>query len=350
MKHVKHLLFLSILCSIVLFNSCGDSDDPVVDTPANTTDDTTIDDSDTALDSDSDGIADSDDTCVDTPSGETVDSSGCSDSQKDTDGDGVSDDLDNCEGTTEGTDVGEDGCALISDDSTTDDSDTECIASTATNDIAVIACKYYNDDALTVVVGETTITITSTNEPDHKSMYYAPSNPLYEEYSEPDNEDFYKNPNTIAAMNYTFTIPRFPEAAINSEATPFGPMGVSINSVVFYNQNARPGDDILEELNTFDQYEGHPTNTGSYHYHIEPTWLTETKGDSTFLGLLLDGFPVYGPVEGGVTLTNDDLDDYHGHSHSTTHFPEGIYHYHITAELPWINGGEFYGAPGTVTQ
>ena len=30
MKHVKHLLFLSILCSIVLFNSCGDSDDPVV--------------------------------------------------------------------------------------------------------------------------------------------------------------------------------------------------------------------------------------------------------------------------------------------------------------------------------
>ena len=50
MKQVKHLLFLGILCSIVLFNSCGDSDDPVVDTSANTTDDTTIDDSDTALD------------------------------------------------------------------------------------------------------------------------------------------------------------------------------------------------------------------------------------------------------------------------------------------------------------
>ena len=46
--------------------------------------------------------------CADTPSGETVDSSGCSDSQKDTDGDGVSDNLDNCEGTTEGTDVGKD--------------------------------------------------------------------------------------------------------------------------------------------------------------------------------------------------------------------------------------------------
>ena len=98
---------------------------------------------------------------------------------------------------------------------------------------------------------------------------------------------FFKNPNKITAMNYTFTLPRFPEAATNNEGTPFGPMGVSINSVVFYNQQAAPGDDILEELNTFDQYEGHPTNTGSYHYHIEPTWLTEIKGDSSFLGLLL---------------------------------------------------------------
>ena len=151
-------------------------------------------------------------------------------------------------------------------------------------------------------------------------------------------------------MNYTFTLPRFPEAATNNEGTPFGPMGVSINSVVFYNQQAAPGDDILEELNTFDQYEGHPTNTGSYHYHIEPTWLTEIKGDSSFLGLLLDGFPVYGPVESGVTLTNDDLDDYHGHTHITEDFPEEIYHYHITADLPWINGGEYYGTPGSVTQ
>ena len=29
MKHFKHLLFLSILCSLVLFTNCGDSDDVV---------------------------------------------------------------------------------------------------------------------------------------------------------------------------------------------------------------------------------------------------------------------------------------------------------------------------------
>ena len=86
--------------------------------------------------------------------------------------------MDTCADTAEGTNVDENGCDIITDDITTD-----CITSTSANDIAVIACKYYNDEALTVVVGETTITITSTNEPDHKSMYYDKSNPLFEAYS-----------------------------------------------------------------------------------------------------------------------------------------------------------------------
>ena len=38
MKNFKHLLFLSILCSLVLFTNCGDSDDPVADDTNNTTD------------------------------------------------------------------------------------------------------------------------------------------------------------------------------------------------------------------------------------------------------------------------------------------------------------------------
>ena len=48
MKHIKHLLFLSILCSLVLFTNCGeDSEDPVADTPTNNTDDDNTDDGST---------------------------------------------------------------------------------------------------------------------------------------------------------------------------------------------------------------------------------------------------------------------------------------------------------------
>ena len=217
------------------------------------------------------------------------------------------------------------------------------------NDIAVLASLFYNSSSVTFDIGSDVITITTTDEPDHKSMYYPTSHALYEAYDEPSNPDFMQNPNEISAQNYVLKIPRFPAEATSHIATDLDAFGVAVNGVVFYNQQAAPGDDILEELNTFDQYEGHPQQQGAYHYHIEPVYLTQTISDDAFLGVLLDGFPVYGPVENGITLTNDDLDDYHGHSSATEEFPDGIYHYHITEELPWINGGEFYGTPGTWT-
>ena len=119
MNHIKNLLFLSILCSLVLFTNCGEDEDPIADDPTDTTGDTnTDDDSNTVLDADGDGVADADDTCADTPSGETVDSNGCSDSQKDTDGDGVTDDLDTCPETAADAEVDENGCVITIDDST----------------------------------------------------------------------------------------------------------------------------------------------------------------------------------------------------------------------------------------
>jgi hypothetical protein len=44
MKQFKQLLFLSILCSLVLFTNCDDSDDPVADDTTDTTGDTNTDD------------------------------------------------------------------------------------------------------------------------------------------------------------------------------------------------------------------------------------------------------------------------------------------------------------------
>ena len=67
-------------------------------------------------------------------------------------------------------------------------------------------------------------------------------------------------------------------------------------------------------------------------------------------GFLLDGFPLYGPVENGEAVTNNDLDQYHGHSHATNEYPDGIYHYHCTDDAPWINGYGYFGTPGTFTE
>ena len=112
MNRFKHLLFLSILCSLVLFTNCGEeSEDPVEDGTTHTTDDSTDDDANTVLDADGDDVVNADDTCADTPSDEIVDENGCSDSQKDSDSDGVTDDLDNCPETASGETVNTNGCS-----------------------------------------------------------------------------------------------------------------------------------------------------------------------------------------------------------------------------------------------
>lgn len=237
-----------------------------------------------------------------------------------------------------------------SETATITDNDDESQSSAA--DISVLASKFYHTDAVTFTFDETWVTITSNDLPDHVSVYYPESDPLYENYSKDDDADFTKNPGEIASQNLVFKVPRYPSEATSKESTPMGPMGVAINSVAIFNQFAAGDDTLEEEIKTFDQYEGHPA-TDTYHYHTEPVWLTQFRegaDNEALVGILLDGFPLYGTHENGAEVTNADLDDYHGHFGITEDFPDGIYHYHLTSEYPYINGDGFYGTKGSITQ
>ena len=198
------------------------------------------------------------------------------------------------------------------------------------------------------------VVIKTKDLPDHKSPYYKSTqweSSKYEAYNG-SNSSYFSNNVSIQQQNLTFKIPLNPTVSNNHQATPLGPIGVSINGVPFFNQYAGNGASLgPQELNTFDQYNGHATPMGgTYHYHSEPFWLTSNRGKAALLGFLLDGFPVYGPTENGHTITNSDLDAYHGHTGATADYPNGIYHYHITSNDPYINGNGFYGTPGTVSQ
>jgi hypothetical protein len=215
-------------------------------------------------------------------------------------------------------------------------------------DITSILSKFDGVAAVSYSVSGTTVTFTTTDLPNHKSPYWGAGNAMYEAYNG-DNSSWNQNPGSIGEQNITFTMPLKPAEASNKAATPMGPIGISRNGVVFFNQYAAGGSPLANEINSFDQYLGHPANT-QYHYHIKPKFLTDTFGEDAFLGLLSDGFPVYGSLENGKTITNDDLDDYHGHVSATADFPNGIYHYHITNEDPYLNGNGFYGTAGAVTR
>lgn len=232
-------------------------------------------------------------------------------------------------------------------DSNTTDPD----ATSSNSTIPAVYSKIYG--ATSITNDGTYITIKTNGEPDHKSVYYNSTNPLYENFSGTTfgGTTFKKNPNTIAARTYTFRIPLNPKASTIHAATPLGAIGIAINGIPLYNQYAAPNTPLTDEVMSFDQYRGHPTATGSYHYHVEPLYLTTVKvTKSSLLGFLLDGFPVYGPEENGLDVTNKMLDAYHGHTSATVDYPNGIYHYHINNTDPYINGSGYYGTPGSVTQ
>ncbi len=205
---------------------------------------------------------------------------------------------------------------------------------------------------LQVYVEGNYVVIKSNGLPDHKTPYYKGTqwaSTMYEAYNGT-NSAWSQNPNTIASQSLVFKIPLNPVKASSTTDTPLGPMGVAVNGVAIFNQYAAGRVALTTEINSFDEYDGHPQNTGQYHYHMEPFYITGSKGKDALIGFLLDGFPVYGSQENGKTLTSADLDTYHGHTGATADYPNGIYHYHITSDVPYINGVGFYGTPGTVTQ
>lgn len=241
------------------------------------------------------------------------------------------------------------GCS--SDDISDNSSDDGGEVAITDYDITPILSKF-NSIGMSYEINGDNVIFTTNDLPDHKSPYYLNTeweNELYEAYNG-ENSQFNLNPNRIAEQNFTFTIPLHPQEASNHSATNLGPMGIARNGVAFFNQYAAGNSPLTNEINSFDQYLGHPAQMGNYHYHIEPTYLTHQFGDDAFLGLLADGFPVYGPIENGVKITNNDLDDYHGHTSITADFPNGIYHYHITDEDPYINGNGYFGTPGNISQ
>ncbi len=237
--------------------------------------------------------------------------------------------------------------ACSSDDSATEE-ELGDIASTD-YDISAVLSLFEGTGLSYETVGNTVV-FTTSNLPNHKSPYWPTTNSLYEAYNGT-NTAFNLNPNTISAQSIVFTISLKPSEASTHEPTNLGPIGISRNGVVFYNQYAGPNNQALtNEIDSFDQWLGHPQNSGQYHYHIEPTYLTNEFGEDAFLGVLADGFPVYGPMENGVTIAESDLDDYHGHTGVTPEFPNGIYHYHVTATDPYINGNGYFGTAGNITQ
>ena len=143
------------------------------------------------------------------------------------------------------------------------------------------------------------------------------------------------NPGIPAASNSSFSYPTSPSEASSPTCVNPGAIGVTTNGVVIYNAADGRGEDaVAHEI--VDKFGGHPARS-HYHYHFIPERLDNTflsDGHSGIVGYINDGFPIYGyKGDGGVEMSNDDLDLCHGHQHGTLG-----YHYHATVEYPYTVG------------
>ena len=97
------------------------------------------------------------------------------------------------------------------------------------------------------------------------------------------------------------TVPFAPAAVTSPVATAEGAIGMALNGVVIFDNTAAPGDDIYNEEATFDKCDGHPEMTSRYHYHTEPSAISNS--DANFIGVMRDGIPIYGRNDSATSTT-----------------------------------------------
>ncbi len=202
------------------------------------------------------------------------------------------------------------------------------------------------------------------------------------------------NPHSIQPQSYEFRVPAKP--TVSRTATPLGmhPFGVALNGVVFdpraaeWWNGARGSVWQYEPLSSnltlgADMNDAHVQPTGAYHYHGVPAALLRKNSGGaskmTLLGWAADGFPIYGPhglnnprdsasgtrrmkssyqlrkgtrpsgshgpggaYDGSFTADwvyvkgSGDLDECNGRFGVTPEYPQGIYHYYLTEEFPFV--------------
>jgi hypothetical protein len=206
------------------------------------------------------------------------------------------------------------------------------------------------------------ITLRTTNVPARSSNYFDEDHPNYEPFDYSRGDGYAPNRNGLSVQDVTVTISLAPQAkgiqitealvdgevGSSNEEYPMGPTGVAIDGLVLFNPLAAPGHDIEEEKYTFDNYNSHPTEDGTMHYHTEtPGPLAVLvdlglsastalgSGEIELFGMMCDGTLVLGCTElDGSAPDASELDAQGGHLSDIvdvdgeTHF-ENRYHTHI---------------------
>lgn len=235
-----------------------------------------------------------------------------------------------------------------------------------------LAFSEFDTDNTDIMLSGSNVVIESNGLPNHTSPYWsnttertaidpmgntlvtpaaAVNHPLFVEPTVTSYEMM--APGNIDDFNgsYTLTVSANPQLAATSTSTGLGPIGIAVSGSMIYNDEEGPNIPLDGAVGSLDYTAAH-TGPQSYHYHLETKAWSED--DDALIGIIADGFFLYGRK---CNSTNDhptDLDASGGHT-STTQHSEGAseYHYHIQNEL-FLNQfyilfpGDYQGTPSNI--
>lgn len=229
----------------------------------------------------------------------------------------------------------------------------------------------FDDDNLTITLSDGEVTIESNGLPNHTSPYWSSTNertingpmgtqttaavavdhPLY---VAPTATSFDQMaPGNIDDFNgsYSLTVPASPNLASSTSATGLGAIGIAISGSMIYNDEEGPNVPLDNAVASLDYTAAH-TGPQSYHYHLEPkAWSND---DDTLIGIISDGFFLYGRRCNSTGDYPDNLDASGGHTAETQHSEgEAEYHYHIQNDLFLgqyyiLFPGDYQGTPNAI--
>lgn len=225
------------------------------------------------------------------------------------------------------------------------------------------AFEAFDEDNFTIMLDGNEVSIESNGYPNHTSPYWSSTTARPGTAASAEDHPLFSEPvsTTYEAMapgniddfngNYNLTVPASPSKASSTSSTGLGAIGMAISGGMIYNDEEGPNVPLDNAVVSLD-YNGAHTGPQSYHYHLEPKAFSDD--DSNIIGIISDGFFLYGRK---CTSTSDyptDLDASGGHT-STTQYSEGAeeYHYHIQNETYLgayyiLFPGDYQGTPNDI--
>lgn len=208
----------------------------------------------------------------------------------------------------------------------------------------------FDTDNTTIYLDGSQVVIETNGHPNHTSPYWPTTHPLYVAPTVTTTAQM--APGTIDNFNGSFTlrVSSSPSLASSSSSTGLGPIGIAVSGSVIYNDEEGPNVPLDNAAPSLD-YTGAHTGPQSYHYHLEPkAWSDD---DDKLIGIISDGFFLYGRRDYPSGDYPTDLDASGGHFGPTPHNPDGEYHYHIQNDL-YLNQyyilfpGDYQGTPNAI--